>query len=175
MKTHRYVLTLAAAMSAANVQAQTSMAAVLDEANISQCRSELIGAADAIIGKNIHRLFLPPLQTEQEMPAITGIIAFHDRHAQVRFQAQMADGVCRINVRETYTFSDACPTIRTEVFKRWDLIGQLDEYTWVLKKVKRVRYPQTAYLSDAIRSQTSCLVSVDSDITAADLVKAEEH
>ncbi|MBV7434053.1 hypothetical protein KRX19_03350 [Cardiobacteriaceae bacterium TAE3-ERU3] len=162
-------------MMVASVHAETSMATVLDEANISQCRSELIAAADAVIGKNIHRLYLPPLQVGQDMPAIAGIIAYHDRHAQVRFQAQMADGLCRINVRESYTFSDACPTIRTEVFKRWDLLGKLDEYTWVLQKAKRVRYPQTAYLSDAIRSHTSCLVTVDSDITAADLAKAEEH
>lgn len=175
MTANKCIVGLVALMSAASIHAETSMATVLDEAGINQCRSELIGAADAIIGKNIHRLYLPPLQAEQDMPAIAGIIAFHDRHAQVRFQAQIADGVCRINVRETYTFSDACPTIRTEVFKRWEMLGKLDDYTWVLNKAKRVRFPQTAYLSDAIRNHTSCLVTVDSDITAADLAKAEEH
>lgn len=175
MKINKSLLVLAVVMSAVNVYAETSMETVLDEANISQCRSELIAAADAVIGKNVHRLYLPPLQLGQDMPAVTGIIAFHDRHAQVRFQAQAVDGVCRINVRETYVFSDPCPTIRTEVFKRWDMLGKLDDYTWVLKKAKRVRYPQTAYLSDAIRGHTNCLVTVDSDISAADLAKAEEH
>lgn len=162
---------LVALCAVGRVYAATSMAAVLDESGVAQCRAELIAAADAVIGQNAHRLYLPPLQQGQDRPAISGIIAFHDRHAQVRFEAQKVAGVCRINVRETYAFSDPCSTIRSEVFKRWDLIGKLDEYTWVLHKAKRVRYPQTAYLSDAVRNHTTCLVTVDSDISAADLHK----
>lgn len=151
-------------LSVGIANAETSMPTVLSDYNGKpQCESLLTQSAEQIIGRNEHKLYIDKQAPITTTPTVLGFIAYHDRYAHVSFKASVNDKACAVSVSESFVVNEPCYAVREEVFKRWEFLGNMDTNTMVLEKSKSP-FPQLAYLSNAIKNEVMCLVTIRSEI-----------
>lgn len=133
------------------------------------CQSLLIQAADNLIGRNQHRLYIAPEFPISSTPLIDGTIAYKDRSVAIALQAyQDANKECRVTIEQTYLDNSLCTESREDWFSKWDFVGKLSTATRVFKRIEpnEVQY---AYLADAMQNVPYCLIHIHQDLNSSAL------
>lgn len=140
------------------------------ENNASPCSQQLISVGNDLILNKAHALQMESIARYDDKGNATGvvnvgnrlmlsgIIAYNDRPAHVRFDSYQADdGQCVVSYQLGYQLDVPCMTAREEAFKRYNELGALNDKT---RYYQHTRLPsKKAYLTNMNRD-LQCLVSV---------------
>ncbi len=150
-----------------HANANTKMAQALAQAKIPKaCQQKLIRIADDIIGKKRHRVLEKTLSNSTTFQAFV-LLSYNDQDTHLSFTATETPKGCQVNMNESFELPANCLEARQALFKRWALIGQLSNTTYVLrydhprKKVRRLADENAraiAFLTQT-RNGKACLIS----------------
>ena len=155
----RLAVVIATALFCSQVIAETSMAVIVEEHKLQQCKPQLLALAEGVIGKKSHRLHLHQPKGNQDRHPLTvvGVISYNDQDAHIQFNASpLADGGCEVSYEEAFVLFESCIEVREQVFKKWKFVGRLSDDTFFLQHKKRLTKNATL---TAVSHGTQCLVT----------------
>lgn len=131
-KSPLFILLLSLGLSA-NAQAESKMREALADAKISKpCQNKLIRIADYFIGKKRHRILEKNVSNSTTFHAFV-LLSYNDQDTHMSFTATETKTGCQINMRESYELPANCMDARNSIFKRWAMIGKLNDKTIVMR------------------------------------------
>lgn len=146
----------------------TKIPEALKEASISvACKNKLIRIADNLIGKKKHRILEHNVSDSDAFHAFI-LLSYNDQDSHVSYTAIPSEnGDCQVNMNESFELPAPCPDARNSIFKRWEMLGRLDEHTIVVrydhprKKEERLADENARAMGflTQTRRGTSCLVT----------------
>lgn len=131
------------------------------------CQSKLIRIADNFIGKKKHRILEHNVSDSDAFHAFI-LLSYNDQDSHVSYTAIPSEnGDCQVNMNESFELPAPCPDARNSIFKRWEMLGRLDEHTIVVrydhprKKEERLADENARAMGflTQTRRGTSCLVT----------------
>ncbi len=155
----RIFYALAALSLSFMANAETSMAKVVEEHGIQQCKMPLLAIAQEVIGENTHRLHADqPKNNADKYPfTVIGVISYNDQDAQIQFNAApMINGECEVSYQEVFALPETCIAVREQVFKKWEYVGKLSKDSFFLRH--KERFTKNATLT-SIKSGSECVIT----------------
>ncbi|PIE44877.1 MAG: hypothetical protein CSA45_05000 [Gammaproteobacteria bacterium] len=122
----------------ASASAESKMSQFIDKSKLSiACQEKLVSIADGIIGIKRHRILEHNVPETKTFHAFV-LLSYNDQDSHLSFTAiptvdKNNHENCQINVNESYQLPADCLDAREFIFKRWKLLGKLNEETFVLR------------------------------------------
>ncbi len=117
----------------AQVNAESKMADALKNTAISKsCQTKLVRIADHIIGKKRHRILEKNVSQAKTFHAFV-LLSYNDQDSHLSFTATETGDGCQVNMNESYELPANCLDARNSIFKRWAMLGRLNDKTIVVR------------------------------------------
>lgn len=96
------------------------------------CQEKVIRIVDDIIGPKTHRILAKNVSQTDTFHAFI-LLSYNDQDSHLSITVTPNNTDCQVNTNESFELPAPCPDARNSIFKRWAILGRMDENTLVMR------------------------------------------
>lgn len=113
--------------------AETKMSAVLAQTELSAaCQYKINALSQALIGEKQHRILRQSVAGSDTAQFFV-LLSYNDQDSHVSFTAVPQGEDCEVHISESFELPASCVDARQALFKRWAMLGRLNDTTIVMR------------------------------------------